>query len=1761
MASKSSRLRNLLSPSLVLVPIAGLSLTNAASAQTVEFSSPTQTVAETAGSTLATVLLSQVEAVDVEATVVLSGSAIDGADYSISPNPVIITAGNLSADVTITLTDDALYELDETAELTLTAPVNATLGAQVLHTATIQSEDPLPSVEFDRLRSFAREDGPPVDVAVTLSAPAGVDVHVDFVTVGRAEPGVDFTASSSPLVIPAGASFGNIVITMIDDNERENPERLRLRLTGAVNGSVGNSDTHNMVVEDDEILTPNVGIRPVKSDKSNLDFPAVLRVGQASRTQRIILSNTNFVDVNVNQLTFAGHGADFSYNVVGQALPRLLAPGDRMSVDVSFTPQHAGLRAARLEVGQVPHPVRPRSIPLAGEAYGATGEELFLIVGGLEEYVDGNLDTWLVDYHFTTPSAVATTTSYQIAGTTDDVLYHQSRIGADFSYAFDLPNGDYEITLRFSEPQVVASGLRVFDVLVEGALEIDDLDLADSVGRWTAYDVPVTTTVNDGVLDLQFVGSVGFALISAIEIRSVPVLEATPLLLDFVTVGQGQFLDLSIGLTNTGLHTAEIESVSFIATVGAGTDFSIDVGGQSYVGSEKSVTHLVSESIPAGGGQLDLDVTFAPTMHDDHVVTLRIEGNFPPMEATLLGTGGADPSWGFLHPVLDAFPLLAVDYDSTGGESVNILGSASHTHEPGHVLTGYEWKLDGVPFSSVSDTRKNLAIGDNSISLTITDDNAPGNTATDTRIFSVYPGDGVPGVLAYYYEYMDPIVLLDAVPGVVDFIERVPDVGLSPLVGFISGSPFSENVMVRLTAKFDVPTGATYEFSVNGSAGDRIEVDASPVTGPVVLSAGQHDLEVRVALLTLADLPVSIDVLVDSVPDPTFDDDLVHSELGVTPVIHEMPTIGNDIGGNLISISGFGFYPLAGVTVHWGGQDFIDSDFTSYSAELIEFLSPPGSGQVNVTVETPGGTSQAHVYTYSPTGPVPIDFIRLVANQVSTPGATTGEWGPDGRFYVGTISGQIKAITYDENYVATNVDTYTGVSNLTNSNVLSIAFSPWDTPSPVKVYVGHGEHFLNGGGAFSGPSPYTGQVSMLTGPNFDAPVPIVEKLPTSNHDHAVNGIVFDHNGDLLIAIGGNTNAGVKAPLIGDLPESPLSGAIVRARTSEPGFDGDLNYRDRITLAIVNDQVFGEDVELLPGTLVDVHAFGLRNPYDLCLTTWGYLYATDNGPNTGFGPASTSATTQTSDPAASDELLLVESGNYYGHPNRCRGVFDPRQNVYRGTSGQSIPGVFTQRISDVASSTNGIVEYRSMSFNEQMRGELLVQKWNFRQRRVKLSADKRTVDEINEVYPQASALDVNVGPGGAIMAINYSGNKVEVMVPNDASVVGLKALDIFPWRAPAGGGQPFVIGGENFGTLGNTTVTIGGISATLNTVTTRRITGVVPVSPTPTGLVDVVVTVGATPSTIPNAFKFLDPTPGGGTGFWTSGPSMPDAVGEVAVGVIDGIMYIVGESTTKTYGYDIAAETWVSNLTERPSTGDHHGSEVVDGKWYLIGGLSSGGGAVQIYDPGSDTWSTGASMTWSGGSVATGVIDGEIYAVGGIVGSSTVANAAVYDPVGDSWTALPAMPTGINHAAASSDGEKLFVFGGRAGGNNPQPGFSVIQTFDPVGGTWDSSDLPMSDLVPMPSGRGGTGSAVYIRGEFFIFGGETNDAGDPEATPLRVFPDVFVYDPADHTWRQSPDMLTPRHGMYPVKYGGRIFVAGGGINYGSSQSAILEILNF
>jgi len=220
-------------------------------------------------------------------------------------------------------------------------------------------------------------------------------------------------------------------------------------------------------------------------------------------------------------------------------------------------------------------------------------------------------------------------------------------------------------------------------------------------------------------------------------------------------------------------------------------------------------------------------------------------------------------------------------------------------------------------------------------------------------------------------------------------------------------------------------------------------------------------------------------------------------------------------------IDGFGFFPFNQVSLHWGDSDFTYDDFVSISSTQIILMTPPGGGLIGVSVSTDNGETQTCPFTYVLDGPVPISFLRTHIYPLEE--VTNAAWGPDGRLYVAQLGGQVTAIEFDEAYNIVSQGTHVGVSEQSNNDLIGIAFNPYDPPTPVRLYLGHGEHWANGGTIPTEPSPYSGQISTLDGPDFDDPVPLITGLPVSNHDHAINQIAFDNNGDLLISVGSMTN--------------------------------------------------------------------------------------------------------------------------------------------------------------------------------------------------------------------------------------------------------------------------------------------------------------------------------------------------------------------------------------------------------------------------------------------------------------------------------------------------------------------------------------------------------------------------------------------------------------------------------------------------------------
>jgi tetratricopeptide (TPR) repeat protein len=86
-------------------------------------------------------------------------------------------------------------------------------------------------------------------------------------------------------------------------------------------------------------------------------------------------------------------------------------------------------------------------------------------------------------------------------------------------YRIPLPNGDYELLLRFVEGSSEEKGHRRFDVLIEGAVAIPKYEPLAAVGFGVPDDVPAQARITDGDLEIDFRSLEGSPVISAMRIR------------------------------------------------------------------------------------------------------------------------------------------------------------------------------------------------------------------------------------------------------------------------------------------------------------------------------------------------------------------------------------------------------------------------------------------------------------------------------------------------------------------------------------------------------------------------------------------------------------------------------------------------------------------------------------------------------------------------------------------------------------------------------------------------------------------------------------------------------------------------------------------------------------------------------------------------------------------------------------------------------------------------------------------------------------------------------------------------------------------------------------------------------------------------------------------------------------------------------------------------------------------------------------------
>ena len=231
-----------------------------------------------------------------------------------------------------------------------------------------------------------------------------------------------------------------------------------------------------------------------------------------------------------------------------------------------------------------------------------------LVNAGGPSYTDSQAQVWSADKNFSGGSTASST--HSIANTADPKLYQTERYG-NFTYQFTVPNGTYNVVLKFAEFYWTSSGRRIFNVAINGTPVLTNFDIIAAVGApYTAIDKTFATATSTGTVTIQFTsGSADLPKISAIEISSASAVfvQVSPTTASLYASQQRQFTSSVFGDANTAVtwtYSPQVGTLTanglYTAPASVTTAQVVSVIAASQADSTKSATATINLLPPAG---------------------------------------------------------------------------------------------------------------------------------------------------------------------------------------------------------------------------------------------------------------------------------------------------------------------------------------------------------------------------------------------------------------------------------------------------------------------------------------------------------------------------------------------------------------------------------------------------------------------------------------------------------------------------------------------------------------------------------------------------------------------------------------------------------------------------------------------------------------------------------------------------------------------------------------------------------------------------------------------------------------------------------------------------------------------------------------------------------------------------------------------------------------------------------------------------------
>ena len=250
-------------------------------------------------------------------------------------------------------------------------------------------------------------------------------------------------------------------------------------------------------------------------------------------------------------------------------------------------------------------------------------------------------------------------------------------------------------------------------------------------------------------------------------------------------------------------------------------------------------------------------------------------------------------------------------------------------------------------------------------------------------------------------------------------------------------------------------------------------------------------------------------------------------------------------------------------------------------------------------------------------------------------------------------------------------------------------------------------------------------------------------------------------------------------------------------------------------------------------------------------------------------------------------------------------------------------------------------------------------------------------------------------------------------------------------------------------------------------------------------------------------------------------------------------------------YDPKTDTW-ERKSDMPTPRSGVSVSVVEGKIYAIGGskiktiqvprgFTSDNeelATVEMYDPVTDTWAQKADMP-TPRKTMTCVVNRKIYAVGGWLNTNEqpqLETVVVYDPTTDTWTEVQSMKHARCSAAIDVVNGEIYAIGGLGGSGIAEQldvYLSSVEVFNPKTNQWrERTEMSAPKALHAASVLNGK---IYVIGGYFL----------KEDSEFKKLSTIEIYDPVTDRWTQEPDMPIGKWGHKTEVIDGQIYIFGGG----------------